>query len=206
MNTPHPKQARAVATRARLITAALSCLTSHGYAGASTTRIASRAGVSQGALFRHFPVKTQLLAAATEALFEEMRGDFVEKLATLPADTDLLAAGCDTLWTYYTDPRLLGVFELYLAARTDETLAEVLQPVVQAHFEAIVQIARLLFPQSAPTPAFDATIHAVILVFQGAGLMTRAHPGTHDLLQRDLVVRMVRRELGEPEIPPTEAP
>lgn len=48
-------------TRERLIRAALELMSDRGYEGAATADIASRAGVSEMTLFRHFPTKAALL-------------------------------------------------------------------------------------------------------------------------------------------------
>ncbi|MCE9577606.1 MAG: TetR/AcrR family transcriptional regulator, partial [Deltaproteobacteria bacterium] len=48
---------RAHESRARLVRAATDCLVELGLAGASTARVAERAGLSQGAVFKHFPTK-----------------------------------------------------------------------------------------------------------------------------------------------------
>ena len=67
-----PSQARSIATRARLLASAVDALVADGYAGASTTSIAKRAEVSQGALFKHFPSKHALLGEALQQLFTEL--------------------------------------------------------------------------------------------------------------------------------------
>ena len=50
-------------TRARLIEATLSVVGEVGYARASTRAIADAAGMSEGALYRHFPDKAALFFA-----------------------------------------------------------------------------------------------------------------------------------------------
>jgi AcrR family transcriptional regulator len=47
-------------TRERLVESALQILEEAGYAGASVQAIADRAGVSAGALYRHFPSKAEM--------------------------------------------------------------------------------------------------------------------------------------------------
>ncbi|HWB79439.1 MAG TPA: helix-turn-helix domain-containing protein, partial [Nannocystaceae bacterium] len=64
-----PMQARAIATRTRLLEAAIDVLVKHGYAGTSTVEVCKRAKASRGAHLHHFPTKSELLAAAVEHLF-----------------------------------------------------------------------------------------------------------------------------------------
>ena len=72
---PGPKQPEG-STRQRLVQAARDVLERGGYAAASVIAIAERAGVSAGALYRHFPSKAELfvevLRAAGEGELAEM--------------------------------------------------------------------------------------------------------------------------------------
>lgn len=201
---PTPQQARAVATRARILDATITCLTERGVSGTTTTTIARQAGVSQGALYKHFPAKPLLMAAATERLFAAMREAFTATLqdALATPDDEPTLVVFDVLWQAYTDQRLQGVFELYLAARTDADLHAVLEPVVSAHFDAIVALARTLYPHAAGMPHFDDTVHAVLLTMHGAALMVGMLPeGPHSpRIQRDLVLALARQHLGEPAL------
>jgi AcrR family transcriptional regulator len=57
---------RRAETKSAVLAAAVEVLISNGYANFSSVRVASRAGVSRGALERYFPTKGKLLIAATE--------------------------------------------------------------------------------------------------------------------------------------------
>jgi AcrR family transcriptional regulator len=50
----------------KLLDAATDTLIEHGYAETSVQRICDRAGVSQGALFRHFATREELMVAVGE--------------------------------------------------------------------------------------------------------------------------------------------
>jgi AcrR family transcriptional regulator len=54
------RAARSAATRARIVAAALAQVKEGGYASASVTAVASRAGVAAGSVYTHFPSKTEL--------------------------------------------------------------------------------------------------------------------------------------------------
>src|SRR5687767_1043910 len=68
MEAPRPKQARSERTRAGIVDAAARTLATQGFHKASTQAVAGAAGVSQGALFKHFPQKSLLLAACVERI------------------------------------------------------------------------------------------------------------------------------------------
>lgn len=68
-------------TRHEIVTAAVQVFADHGFEGASTRLIASRAEVTQGLVTYHFPSKDELWRAAADRVFG-MLG------AALPADGD----------------------------------------------------------------------------------------------------------------------
>jgi len=67
-----PRQARSKATVDAIITAAAHILIERGYEGATTGRIAERAGVSIGSLYQYFPNKEALVAALIEGHANEI--------------------------------------------------------------------------------------------------------------------------------------
>jgi AcrR family transcriptional regulator len=56
------RAARTAATRARIVAAALEQVKEGGYASASVTAVAARAGVAAGSVYTHFPSKAELFA------------------------------------------------------------------------------------------------------------------------------------------------
>lgn len=67
--TPRRTQAqRRAATIERLINACIDVLAESGYAGAGVKAICDRAGLSQGALFRHFDTRIDLLVATVDVI------------------------------------------------------------------------------------------------------------------------------------------
>jgi AcrR family transcriptional regulator len=79
-----PTQAeRTEATRGRLIATARRLFAEKGFAGATTEEILSEASVSRGALYHHFPSKTDLF----QATFEEVEKDLTVQVMTAAATT-----------------------------------------------------------------------------------------------------------------------
>lgn len=79
------KQQRSQATVDAILTAASQVLRRHGYAKASTDRIAERAGVSVGSLYQYFPNKD----AVIEALFVRESKALGDRMAGFRPDPDL---------------------------------------------------------------------------------------------------------------------
>lgn len=78
-----PTQAeRTEATRGRLITTARRLFAEHGFAATSTEQILSEAAVSRGALYHHFPSKTDLFQATFEQVEDELTAQVLQVAAS----------------------------------------------------------------------------------------------------------------------------
>lgn len=170
IRTPEPQQARAIATRQALVDSTIASIVELGYARTTTTEICKRAGVSQGALFKHFPDKAELLGAATEHLFKGLVQGYRNTFMTVIDHPDRLGAALELLWGVFTDAPLQVAFELYVAARTDADLRAKLQPVLLQHRQNLREEAAFFFPEAAESPDFDSTIDGIMAAMQGAAL------------------------------------
>jgi AcrR family transcriptional regulator len=164
------QQERREATRRALLDATVQALADRGVAGTTTTRVCELAGISQGALFKHFSSKAELLSAAAEDLFAGLIGLFRNELPLLAGAQDRAAASVEVLWRVFGDPKIHVAFELYNASRTDRELAGRLAPVAAVHGENLLVLAQGLFPDAAARPEFDATVSLVVQAMQGASL------------------------------------
>ena len=184
-------------TRAALLDAALGQLVADGLSGFTTTGVCRRAGLSQGALFKHFATKSALLAAVTEHLFDELRSDFESQFTALGPDRRSARAGIELLWGQMLDARLGAAFELYTAARTDSDLREALEPVVAAHVARIHQLAATVAP-GIDTDRLEAIVDVAILAMQGLVVNQMALPDTaqQERLRR-LLDQLARTLTGE---------
>ncbi|HVZ35153.1 MAG TPA: TetR/AcrR family transcriptional regulator [Polyangiaceae bacterium] len=155
-------------TQRKLLEATLECLAELGYARTTTPEIVRRAGLSQGALFKHYASKDALLAAAMELLFGALVAGYERALVALPKGRATPEAAFELLWSIFTGPRLAIAFELYMVARTDRELARCLEPVVRHHRQQLVQHARALFPAAARNnPEFDAWVDLLMCSMEG---------------------------------------
>jgi AcrR family transcriptional regulator len=114
---------RAAATRRALLDATLDALVEVGFKGTTTTEVARRAGVSMGALQGHFPMKSELLAAAVTYSLERRVEEFGVLMAGLDPSADKLDEAIDLLWSMFTGSTFTASHELWVAARTDPDLA-----------------------------------------------------------------------------------
>lgn len=108
--------------RQRLLDATVELLVDKGYAGTTSMLVSERAGVSRGAQLHHFPTKNQLVLAAVEHL-RVQRGDVLARAAAdLPRGERRTRAVLDMLGEHFAGPVFAAALELWVAARTDETL------------------------------------------------------------------------------------
>ncbi len=196
---PRPVQERSHRTRAKILEAATEVLYEVGYAGTKTPLVAERAGVSQGALYRHFPTKIDLLAAALTETLTAARDRFERAFAADPdTPADPAGAAFRHLWDVFVSPPLQGAFELYQAARTDQALAARVAPIIADHRTRAVAGARALFPGAAREhDDFDGAVHALMSTMQGAAVFGALVPTGNSIAetQRRSIERMVRNEL-----------
>lgn len=112
---------RREATIARLLDATIDALAERGYAGASVAEICRRAGLSQGALFRHFDTRHAVIGAATDEIGRRHLARFVD------AFPDMRAGGAVSKAVRFVhdtarSPAHAAWHEVMVAARTDPDL------------------------------------------------------------------------------------
>lgn len=173
-----PRQSRAIATRARLLEAAIDSLVKHGYAGTSTVEVCRRAGASRGAHLHHFPTKAELVAAAVEHLVERRLDEFRRRVRAIRDDRRRLETALETMWTIYAGPTLGAWMELVVAARTDAELRRHMAGVDDRFFGHALAAFRELVGRAELAPERAAALARLILsVFDGLAL--------HHVLTRD---------------------
>jgi len=145
-----------------------------GYAGATTARICARAGVSQGALFRHFATREALMVAASEdigrAMLESYEAAFRAGRERGPrSEAESLAGGLRLLREHCRTKKNQAFYELLMAGRTDEALRDALRGPAVAYYAAIERLASTLLPGLAASlgPTFPLLVDTMLAVFDG---------------------------------------
>jgi AcrR family transcriptional regulator len=175
---------RRATSRAKLLDATLACLAERGYAGASLPEIVRRAGLSNGALWRHFRSKADLLAAAAleaeERLLAPVDGGPPAGLSPL----DRVDAVIDQMLVWAGQPAMHAIVELLLASRADADL----QRALQAHDERaaalfVDEIQRMLGPELASHPHVRTHVRQLGLLLYGITVTQhlRSAEATHQL-------------------------
>lgn len=179
------QQQRREETVARLLDACIATIIEVGYARASAAVITKRAGVSVGALFRHFDTMGDFMAAtASEVLRRQVEG-FTKRVAEIPADQPPLEAALVILRDITSGATNAVIYELLVAARTDEKLRETLQHELGQYAAKIHDAARALpGAEHFPDDTFPVFVALMTNVFDGAAVVEGVLPQPEIAAQR----------------------
>lgn len=167
---------RRESTRTALLEATIASLVELGYTRTTTTEVVRRAGLSQGALFKHFPTKGDLVAAATTRLFDDLIEDFNRAFSAAAAHEDVAVVAIRRLWRVFCAPELLAVYRLYVEAPFDDELMAALVPVVKRHEERVVARASEIFPELGASTETLALFTSMLFAMQGMALARPVNP------------------------------
>ena len=171
------QQQRREETVGRLLEAAIASIVEVGYARASAAVITKRAGVSVGALFRHFETMGDFMAATASEVLRRQVESFTKQVAEIPADRPALEAALTILRDLTSSPTNAVLYELMVAARTDEKLNAHLRDVLGEYASKIHDAARALpGADGFPAQTFPVLVALLTNVFDGAALVRGLMP------------------------------
>lgn len=165
-----PQEERSRAMRQRLLEATVECLVADGWSGTSTTLVSQRAGVSRGAQLHHFPTKNDLVLAAVEHL-SDLRGEELRESARgLPRGRRRTRAVLEMFADHFTGPVFTAALELWVAARTDQTLHAAVVPLEQRVGREAHRIAVEALGVDERKPGARELVQATLDLVRGLGL------------------------------------
>jgi AcrR family transcriptional regulator len=165
-----PQEERTRAMRARLMEATVELLVERGFSGTSTTLVSERAGVSRGAQLHHFPTKNDLVVAAVEHLTEVRGAELAAAAEALPTGAKRTRAVLQMLGDHFTSPVFTAALELWVAARTDETLLAAVAPLEQRVGREVHRLTVELLGADESKPAVRELVQATLDLVRGLGL------------------------------------
>lgn len=184
--------------RARLLEATVELLVERGFAGTSTTLVSERAGVSRGAQLHHFPTKNDLVVAAVEHLTERRGAELAEAVEQLPGGRNRTRAVLRMLGDHFSSPVFAAALELWVAARTDETLLAAVSPLEQRVGRETHRLTVAALGADESEPGVRELVQATLDLVRGLGL---AHTITDDTARRRRILDgwadVLERELGK---------
>lgn len=171
------QQQRREETVGRLLDASIASIIVVGYARASAAVITKRAGVSVGALFRHFETMSDFMAATASEVLRRQVESFTKQVAQIPADRPALDAALTILRDITASPTNAVLYELMVAARTDEKLGTHLRDVMAQYTAKILDAARALpGVEVVGEETFPVLVALLTNVFDGAAMVRGIFP------------------------------
>jgi len=170
---PRRTQAERRAEMVRLLLdAATAALIEIGYNRTTVQEICTRAGVSQGALFRHFSTRIALMIELAEDIGSGLRALYRRDFEQHPARReDELRLALELLRSNVASPLHQAWFELLMAARTDPALHAALLPIWQRRSAEDQALAAMLLPAAArQLPDFAVIVDTIVTLFHGEGV------------------------------------
>ena len=162
---------RRATSRARLLDAALESLAELGYAGTTFPEVVRRAGLSNGALWRHFQSKAELLAAAALHSEQGLEARVRPRRVDDRPPGERLDLAVEALWQYSKQPAFAALLELYSASKQDEDLREALISTDQASAELVFDMmGRMVGDELASHPNFQRNVRFLGLTMYGIAI------------------------------------
>lgn len=142
---------RAAKTIAKLLQSTIDAIVDVGVSGATVREISRRAGVSQGALFRHFAGRDDLLLAAIDEMHRRHLAqlEVIARQAERPVDVRWL----EEVRSRARQPEALAWIDLLVAARTDPKLRRRVSAHLRRLDAELVELAVLHPALAELTPA-----------------------------------------------------
>jgi len=139
--------------------------------------ITKRAGVSVGALFRHFDTMGDFMAATASEVLRRQLETFTKRVAEIPADRPALETALGILRDITSGQTNAVLYELMIAARTDEKLRETMQDELGQYSAKIYDAARALpGAEGFPEEMFPVLVALLTNVFDGAAVVEGVLP------------------------------
>ena len=156
----------------RLLDACIDTIIDVGYARASAAVITKRAGVSVGALFRHFETMGDFMAATASEVLRRQLEWITKQVAEIPPEAPGLETVLMILRDITSGPRNAVLYELLIAARTDAKLKATLQDELGDYADKIIEAARTLpGAEQFPQDKFPVIVGLLANVFDGAAVV-----------------------------------
>jgi AcrR family transcriptional regulator len=167
------QEERSTETRGRLVEAAIRVLDESGYANLTISKIAQKAGLTNGAMQHHFASRGELLVAVLDALYPVLEIP-IEQIASqnrpIPQRVNMIV---DLFWQIYSRPEYLVIWDIAFGTRSDPALRSKLQA-YQRDIAARLRkhLAKLFVDVGLSPPDADKIFDLVISYLRGLALQT----------------------------------
>ena len=165
------QQRKSLATRKAILDAALHCLAEAGYSGCSLQAVATRVGISRGAMLHHYTTKLDLMAAVTEYAFFRRMTAYLQRIRALSEEErQVHQTGVMVSFADSQTPEYRAYLELHIASRTDPELRAVFLNRAALYDRVWRVEVEKVFPEWAGDPRLDMLNDFVRVVIDGMAL------------------------------------
>ena len=156
---------------AAAVDATISAISELGYQRTTMREICHRAGLSQGAVTRHFPTRLDLIAAAADEVARRQEARYLELVAEAPPGAPPATTAVTILRNGTRHPLNAVWLELAVAARTTPELAARMGPAVDGAYTKTMAMASLVPGASRLDPLdLKTVVMSLIHLFNGEAL------------------------------------
>ena len=188
--SPTQQWLKSAQTKKRLIEGAIRCIVKFGYSKTTTSRVASEAGLSRGAMLHHFENGEALMRAVIAELNDK-------RLRAIRRTGDIASRGVHEVvrayWHQLSSSSFTAFHELSIAARTDQGLAQILEP-AQAEFrERRYALSIEAFPEwQKDRKNFDLALALSQQTIEGMAINRLVH-GLDEAMVEPLLINLERQ-------------
>jgi AcrR family transcriptional regulator len=195
------REQQRLATRRRIVRAAVDSFEALGYAATTTLEVQRRAGVSRGALLHHFRTRAELVAAAVAELVSQNGAASKESLAQTSGDLDPIDRARCALRSIVSRPAFGIEMELWMAARSDGELRTHLRQAERSAMKDWQQgLDEMFGPDLVAHPAYPAVIAVTTPLMRGLAVTRSLAASTARLDQSlDAWAAFARQALDVPK-------
>jgi AcrR family transcriptional regulator len=185
--------AKSKATQDKIISAVISLIKEKGYAAASSTQIARRAGVTWGAVQHHFGGKEEILEEVLERSHLKFHQTLSAGRFTTGSQAQRVSKYVDAAWYHYQGDEYMATMEILLATRGHGSAGKDLS--VSRSREQHLTLGRRIFHDSqASDKALGEAIYIVHCMLTGMLIEIALEP--HSFKPRVYIKHLKRIVMG----------
>ena len=187
---------KSAATRDQIISSTIRCIVELSYSNTTMMNISEKAGLSRGATLHHFPSKMDIIRAVVGYINEIRIEAFRRSIKEIPKDADMAHLAVQAYSANVNHPIYIALFELSVAARTENELKEILYPAQLAFDREWYETAWDLFPEwHSDRKSFDLALNLSQQLMEGIAITNFTHARNYDKDQLLVYLEEKVREL-----------
>lgn len=171
--------AKSKATQDKIVNAVISLIKEKGFAAASSSQIAKRAGVTWGAVQHHFGGKEEIIEEVLQCSHLKFHETLSANRFTAGSPARRVAKYVDAAWYHYKGDEYMATLEILLATRGHGKASNYLS--ISASRQSHLDLARRIFhDSSASNSTIQEVIYLVHCMLTGILIETVLEPQSFD--------------------------